>query len=167
MNKLFLKKSRKKINVLDALLAVAVIALIAGLIIIFLYNDYGPLGKNKTHIEKYVVTFITLGSEDDNEQYFANDALYRLEPENAYFGTVCKEPYSEPVYEYEYTDDGVVKIETSKKSVVSSCLVNGCYKSEGFMLNGNTYIAPGMFIPISSDEFSSTVQIISIKKADF
>lgn len=166
MNKIFSKKNRKKINVLDALLVVAVIALIAGLVILFLYDDYGPLGKNKTRIEEYVVTFVTLGSEDNNEQYFAEDTLYRIEPENAYFGTVCKEPYLEPVYTYEYKDDNVVKIETSKKCVVSSCLVNGCYKSEGFMLNGNTYIAPGMLIPISSYDFSSTVQILSIKKAD-
>lgn len=166
MNKLFSKRSRKKANVLDLLLVFIVTALVAGIVIMFLYDDYGPLGKNKTHIEEYVVTFVTLGSENDNTQYFTKDTLYRLDPNNAYFGTVCTEPTAQPVYSYDFTDEGVVRIETGEKTVVSSCVVNGCYKSEGFMLNGNTYVAPGMFIPISSDEFSSNVQILSIKKAD-
>lgn len=166
MNKLFSKKDRKKINMLDALIVFAVVALIVGAFLLFLYNDYGPLGKNKAYVEEYVVTFVTPGSKDNNERYFAKDTVYRLDPENAYFGTVCKEPSTEPVYTYDYVGDEIAKVETNETYIVSCCIVNGCYKSEGFMLNGNTYIAPGMFIPISSDEFSSNVQILSIKKAE-
>lgn len=156
-----IKKSVKKANVLDVLVFVVVLALLAGVFLRYLFGDYGPFGKNKTHIEEYEIKVITIDTYEDVSN-FENGKVYRMTKNKAYFGTVGDGAYLVPVYTYE--SDGTDKIDTGKKDVVFTVIANGCYKKDGFMLNGNKYIAEGTLLSVTDGSENVNLRIISISK---
>lgn len=156
-----IKKSVKKANVLDLLVFVVVLALLAGVLLRYLFEDYGPFGKNKTHIEEYAIKVITIDTYEDVSK-FESVRVYRITQNKAYFGNVRDGAYLVPVYTYE--SGGADKIDTGKKNVVFTVIANGCYKKDGFMLNGNEYIAEGTLLSVTDGSTNVNLRIISINK---
>ena len=150
-----MKKSQKKrvikpVNPVNIFILLAVILVLAATVILVLNDQHGFDGKKKPVIADYEIkVIIKTDNIDDYGQYskFAMGKEFVISENDTVLGVVN----SEPVYAGNI-DGFFIVFKTS-----------GSYDYEnGFMLNGNMYLAPGMILNIYGEDSTHKAEIYSI-----
>ena len=147
-------KSKKKVikpaNPLNVFLVLIAVSIIAGVVLIILNQHYSFDGKERSVIEDYDIQVVVDNVKIDDYNKFIVGDEFVISNENTVLGVVSKQPF--------YADKvtGFFVIFT----------VRGSYDAEnGFLLNGDKYIAPGMKFMIHGNNSTHQVEIYSITKS--
>ena len=177
MNKVKKDKSEKKnsprFNVLDALIIILVILVVVG--IYFRYNIIDILNSaknNEAYAISYTVKNIRYTTNNyvhvGDKLYFADSgdsfgALLNCEPNN-------QEPWNKSPASQHFTISSGDVVEAfypndeSRIDVKGRLLCEGHYSEDGgFLLDGNTYIAPGQTINVRTELVSFVINVTAIE----
>ena len=152
MKKTQKKRGVKPVNPVNFFILLAVMLVLAATVILVLNDQYGFDGKTKPVIADYEIKVIikTDNNIDDYGQYnkFALGNEFVISENDTVLGVVN----SEPIYAGNI-DGFFVTFKTT-----------GSYNyKNGFMLNGNMYLAPGMILNIYGEDSTHKVEIYSIE----
>ena len=143
------KKIIKSINPLNAFLMLVIFSIVVGIVVIILNQHFAFDGKEKPVIEDYEIKVIIKDAAVSDYSSFHVGEEFVLSGKNVFFGEVIATPY--------YTENVV--------GFIVTFTAKGSYTADnGFLLNGDLYIAPGNVMKIHGDESSHMAEIYSIEK---
>lgn len=150
MKKTKKRKVIKPINPVNAFILIAIVLILAATVIMVLNNQHGFDGERKPVISDYEIKVIIKTDEVDDYGQFSKFIVgeeFVISENNTVLGVVSSEP------EYVGNIDGFFVVLKAR----------GSYDAEnGFMLNGNMYLAPGVVLNIYGDNSTHVAEIYSI-----
>ena len=155
--------SRIRFNVIDLVIIVAILACIAG---IYLRYNFGEQYGVEHQLEQYEITFQVQNVRYTSADAFQEgDAVY-LKTQGKLLGTVQGIDSTTPS-ELIYTDlSGDIRQiyypENSRIDMEGRLLVSGVMTDRGFMLDGNTYLAPGAAYAVQTPRIDVSIVIADI-----
>ena len=145
------KKVIKPVNPVNVFVILVILLTLTATIIMVLNNQYGFDGKKKPVISDYEIKVIIKTEEIDNYGQYANFTLgkeFIISENNTVLGTVIQEPV------YAGNVNGFFVVLKAR----------GTYDYEnGFMLNGNMYLAPNTNLKINGEDSIHRAEIYSIE----
>ncbi|MBO5110776.1 MAG: hypothetical protein J6D21_08665 [Clostridia bacterium] len=157
-------KKKTGFNALDAFIILVVLLCLVGA---GLRMFMGENGENVTPNEKYVVSFLIREAIDTDADALTSGDVFYLDTTNAIFGTLDGEPIVSPKQVNVIDENGQLNIDYSVGDSVfirGRIIVEGYMSEEGFMLNGNTYLAPYKTIDVHTQYLMKTIEITEITK---
>lgn len=157
------KDSRIRFNVIDLVIIVAILACIAG---IYLRYNFGDQYGVEHQMEQYEITFQVQNVRYTSADAFQEgDAVY-LKTQGKLLGTVLGIDATTPS-ELVYTDlSGDIRQiyypENSRIDMEGTLLVSGVMTDRGFMLDGNTYLAPGASYAVQTPRIDVSIIVADI-----
>lgn len=155
--------ARGRFNIIDLVLLIALLACIAG--IYLRYAADRDLGS-KQELDSYTLSFEVQNIRYTSADAFqADDAVY-LRTDDTKIGTLLSLDSASPT-EYLFFDlGGNVKQtyypENTRIDVTGRILAEGRMTENGFMLNGNVFLAPGRSYPIMTPHIDVNITITDI-----
>ncbi len=155
--------SRVRFNVVDLVIIVAILACIAG---IYLRYNFGEQYGVEHELGQYEITFEVQNVRYTSADAFSEgDAVY-LKTQGKLLGTVLGIDSTTPS-EMIYTDlSGNIRQvyypENSRIDMVGRLLVSGTMTDRGFMLDGNTFLAPGAIYAVQTPRIDVSIVIAEI-----
>jgi len=155
------KKIRRRFNIVDLLIILAVIAIVIGVALRYNIADSIGLKSNKDTVT--VSFLITDIKETSADAMVIGDKFY-LQYNNLELGELMNKKTSNTV-SYIENDDGVlVKAENNTRfNVRGEIRATGKLTSDGFMLGGTQYIAAGKDISVYSQHIMVSLLITGIE----
>ena len=145
------KKVIKPANPLNVFFVLVAISIVVGMVVIILNHHFSFDGKDRPGIEDYDVQVVIDNVKIDDYNKFNLGEEFVISNENTVLGVVSKQPF--------YAENVIGFFVVFK--------VKGSYDAEnGFMLNGDMYIAPGMRFMIHGNNSTHQMEIHSITKSN-
>lgn len=157
-------KKRAGFNALDAFIILVVLMCLVGA---GLRMFMGENGENVTPNEKYVVSFIIREAIGSDADVLASGDVFYIDTTDAVFGTLDGDPVVSPKQVNVIDENGQLNIDYSVGDSVyirGRIIVEGYMSAEGFMLNGNTYLAPSSEIDVHTQYLMKTLEVTEITK---
>lgn len=158
------QKKRAKFNALDAFIVLVILVILVGAGLRMFMNENG----DKTiENEKYVVSFVIRKAIDSDADALTSGDVFYLDTNGAVLGTLDGEPVVSPAEVTVIDENGQLKAGYSSGENVyirGRLIVEGYMTEDGFMLNGNTYLAPNKNLEVHSAYIMKTIEISEITK---
>ena len=162
------KSKAYKFNIMDTLI---VVLLIICLISVFLRAFEIKNVTSGVGLEEYTINFKVENIRSSSLEYFVSGDSVRIKQSNKILGTLEGVAQHLPAVGA-YTDDGrevfypdieseELKNET-RYSLVGSITVRGKMTDGGFLLNGDTYLAPNSVLHVVTEHVETDIKIIGI-----
>lgn len=161
------EKSKKvHFNVIDLVIVVLIVACIAGVFVRkALINSFDA----SPDLEKAEISFLTLNVRYTSADYFTSGKEVYISANSLKLGEFMKGFTITPAEKYIAEDDGkIIKVnypENTQIDVRGKILSEGKWTDEGFLVDGNYYIAAGSNVEIQTDNFCVNILITDISKA--
>ena len=158
------QKKRAGFNALDMFIILVVLVCLIGA---GLRMVMGENGESVTPSEKYVVSFLIREAIDSDADALHSGDTFYVDGTNAVFGILDGDPVVSPAQVNVIDQNGQLHIDYSVGDEVfirGRIIVEGYKSDEGFMLNGNTYLAPYKTIDVHTQYLMKTIEITEITK---
>jgi hypothetical protein len=158
------QKKRASFNALDVFIVLVALLCLAGA---GLRMFMGENGENVIPNEKYVVSFIIREAIDSDADALTACDVFYIANGNAVFGTLDGDPSVSPAQINVIDENGQLKIDYAAGDSVfirGHIIVEGYMSDEGFMLNGNVYLAPYKEIDVHTQYLMKTIEITESTK---
>ncbi len=173
MNDNSIKKTKKlRPNIIDLLIVVVVLGAVIGIAL-----RMGIVEKviTSSSVEPARISFLVQDINSDSYNYFNAGDVFYSDTHKCYFGTLEEKPYDLPAEAYIAGADGTLiksysptdpddPTKSSRIDVRGKILSSGVFSSEGFLLGGTTYIAPGSKITIESKNITVSITVTDIER---
>ena len=159
--------ARVHFNLVDLVLIIAVLACLVGVYLRYSAGD--DFGVNH-ELEQYVLSFEINNIRYTSADAFAEgDALY-LDGKDTVLGKIMSIDSTSPS-EVIYTDDKgdyktVYYPEDTRIDLTGRMLSDGVMSDRGYLLGGNTYLAPGQTYYVETPQINVSVTITDIEPAE-
>ncbi|MBQ9121617.1 MAG: hypothetical protein IJY12_04575 [Clostridia bacterium] len=156
------QKKRASFNALDAFIILVVLMCLVGA---GLRMFMGENGENVTPNEKYVVSFLIREAIDSDADALTSGDVFYIDTTDAVFGVLDGDPVVSAAQVNVIDQNGQLNIDYSVGDSVfirGRIIVEGYKSEDGFMLNGNTYLAPYMTIDVHTQYLMKTIEITEI-----
>ncbi|MBQ8552451.1 MAG: DUF4330 family protein [Clostridia bacterium] len=168
------KVRRFKPNIIDLLIVVVVLGAIAGIAL-----RMGVVEKvvANSSIEPARISFLVQDINSDSYNYFNVGDEFYSDTHKCYFGRLEEKPYDLPAEAFIAGADGSLlkaysptdpddPSKSSRIDVRGKVISSGVFSSEGFLLGGTTYIAPGSKITVKSSNITVSITVTDIEKVN-
>ena len=160
---------KKKISSLDVFLFILLIMCIAGVAVRLAVGENGILPAAAPDQTEFAVSFELRQAKTSLSGFFSSGEVFYDEGSDV-FGTVDGQVSVTPAQLFTEDEDGKYVIsysgaENGDNSLVDirgTMTVKGYKTDYGFLVNGETYIAPNFVISLHSDKTTSDVRIMDI-----
>jgi len=158
-------KTRRRFNVIDALIILIVIGLIAG--VAYRYNIAGKIINNAQE-QKVIVSYLIKGVRGTTVDSIQVGDVEYFSNTKAELGTIITKGTPTKSLEYFNDENGDIQVSENeeKYDIRIEIEAYGQMTDEGFMLHGTQYLAPNSEIEIYSKHVKNTVIITGIRTAE-
>lgn len=167
-------KKKLKLNALDIFIILAVVLCIAGVGIRYYVSYGGEIPGQSTVYETYLVNFSVSNIRETSADYFVPGDTFYITQTGDKLGvltdTVSTTPSEIPIemangeYSLAYAVDNE-ELGRGRIDVTGTLLVEGKMTEDGFLVGGNTYIAPNKSLSVQSTNIYVNIIVKDITKA--
>ena len=147
-----------RISAADVFLWLLLLLCVAAVAVRIVLGEGGGLAL--TRQEDYLLSYSAAGIRGEYSDAFSDGTEYYLE-DGTYFGKLTGEAVLTPMREYLENSKGVYVVSyrsDGRMDVKGAAQVRGAMTERGFLLGGETYIAPNMHLTLYSE--TSAVEIL-------
>ena len=156
------KTKRFRISIIDVLIALVVIACVAG---VFLhYRTYAKNNKVVKDDTCYVSLQLSGVANETAEKITTGDTVY-LKDDKSVFGKISEVNLENA--QYYYSDEKGISVrgeDAYAKDVALVIEVKGELTEDGFLANGVEYVASGLYIDVYTNDFSEKGLIFGVEE---
>lgn len=154
------KTKKFKFNVIDVIVILLLIGLLAG--IALRYDLAGKVGMGAKS-DKVDLTFIVSNIQEESQNYIVPDLKFYYSAQNYEYGVIKEILDIRAALSTIETDNGIFNSDLEDQIDITGTIT--CYgknTKEGFMINGNTYVAAGQIITLHSANITVAVTVLSM-----
>ena len=158
-------KTKRKFNLVDFIIVIAVIGCIAGVAV--RYDFASKLGMNSSN-DEVEISFLVMGIRNSSyEAFHVGDEFY-WKQNSMRVGELVELGDLQQAESYILDENNQYKISYNEQrcDVRGKILAKGKMTSDGFMLAGTQFLAPGKSMLVESQYVSVTLTITDIVKID-
>lgn len=154
-------KKRKRLNIIDILIIIAVIALAAG--VALRYNLAEKIGV-KSNRDTVIISFLVENIKPTSADAFIEGDVFYIDSNNMELGTLITTDQSSAA-NYNTNSQGIVTrdFDSLQRDVRCTLEATGAITDSGFMLGGTYYIGVNKELKIHSKNIMVTVTVTGVK----
>jgi hypothetical protein len=170
------KRTGRRVNAVDVCIIIIAALAIAGAGLRLYTVKYGSLPGGAPKLENYAVSFLVSDIRETSADCFKPGTMFYVEQSSDVFGSLMDNVAVTPAelyienergeYILSYAVDDEDTGDDGRVDVRGTVLASGIMTDTGFLLDGNTYIAPNKTISIQSTEIVVNVLVTDISKID-
>ena len=160
------KEKKFAFNIIDLIIVLFII--LAGVGIFMRYNLADTINLN-AHGDTFEIEFITGESiQEASQKYFRAGVKFYMTNESIEFGEMTADPLDVRNPAIWYSQDlhgNIIKTELPGRiDVIGVVTCTGRTTKDGFMINGNMFVAPNKEIYIYTNEWEGYIRILNVTK---